>query len=166
MVDGDSASAAELYVLLSRLAGVPLRQDMACTGAISQQGEVQPIGGVNQKVEGFFDVCQARGLTGCQGVIIPEANVADLMLKEEVIEAVRKGVFHVYAVRHVDEALGILTGMEVGERDEKGEFPEGSFNRLVDGRLKELGEKARQLMKDENGKGRPPEEEAPGCASC
>lgn len=148
MIDGDSASAAELFVLLSRLAGAPLRQDIAVTGAISQRGEVQPIGGVNQKIEGFFEVCRARGLTGEQGVIIPKANAPDLMLKGQVIDAVRKGLFHVYSVGHVDEALDILTGMPAGERGEDGSFPEGSLNRLVDDKLQELTKKARQLMKE------------------
>ena len=157
MVDGDSASAAELYTLLSALSGVPLRQDLAVTGAISQLGEIQPIGGVNQKIEGFFEVCQARGFTGEQGVMIPQANVQDLMLKGQVIDAVKQGLFRVYAVKTADEALEILTGLPAGERGEDGEFPEGSFNRKVEDKLKELEEKARKLKEEEGKKGEGPE---------
>ncbi len=154
MVDGDSASAAELFVLISRLAGVPLKQSLAVTGAISQQGEIQPIGGVNQKIEGFFELCKARGLTGEQGVIIPKANVPDLMLKAPVIDAVKEGQFHVFAVEHVDDALEILTGLPAGEMQPDGSYPQGTLNRLVDDKLVELMEKARKLMKDGEGEGR------------
>ncbi|MFH1090683.1 MAG: ATP-binding protein, partial [Pseudomonadota bacterium] len=152
MVDGDSASAAELFVLLSRLSGVPLKQSLAVTGSISQQGEIQPIGGVNQKIEGFYEVCQARGLTGDQGVIIPRTNVPDLMLKGQVIEAVRQGQFKIWAVSHADDALEILTGLPAGERGEDGLFPEGTFNRMVEDRLQEMADKAKELMKEEGEK--------------
>lgn len=151
MVDGDSASAAELIVLLSRLAEVPLRQDFGITGAISQQGEVQTIGGVNQKIEGFFEICKARGLTGEQGVIIPAGNVPDLMLKGQVVDAVRDGQFAIYAVNTTDEALEILTGMPAGVADEDGTFPEDSFNRLVEDKLKEMSDKAKNMMKEGDG---------------
>ncbi len=127
-VDGDSASAAELYVILSAVTGIPIKQGIAVTGSVNQYGEVQPIGAVNEKIEGFFDVCKARGLTGEQGVVIPARNVRHLMLREDVLEAVRQGRFHIWAVCTVDEGIGILTGVEAGERDEKGEYPPDSVN--------------------------------------
>ncbi len=133
-IDGDSASSTELYALLSSLAGVPLRQEIAVTGSVDQHGMVQPIGGVNQKIEGFFDICKAKGLTGTQGVMIPATNEKNLMLRDEVIEAVRSGRFHVYSVRTVDEGLEILTDMPAGIR-ENGSYPEGTVNHLVEKRL-------------------------------
>ena len=166
MVDGDSASAAELFALLSRLADVGIKQSFAVTGAISQQGEIQPIGGVNQKVEGFFELCRARGLTGDQGVIIPKANVPDLMLKGQVIDAVREGQFKVYAVEHADEALELLAGMPAGQRGDDREFPEGTFNRLVEERLRVLNEKAAQLMKDASDGDKGGGRESGGCDGC
>ena len=166
MVDGDSASAAELYVLLSALSGVPLRQDIAATGAISQVGEIQPVGGVNQKIEGFFEVCQARGLTGEQGVIMPKANVPDLMLKGQVIDAVREGKFHVYAVSTADEALEILTGMPAGERGPDGAFPENTFNRMVEDKLIDLSEQAQKMMKDSDGGKSGGNNDSGGCDAC
>lgn len=151
MVDGDSASAAELFALLSSLAGVGLKQNLAVTGSISQLGEIQPIGGVNEKIEGFYEVCKERGLNGSHGVIIPGTNVPDLMLKNEIIDAVKNGKFTVYSVSHADEALEILTGMEAGQKQDDGRFPDGTFNRLVEDKLTELMEKAKKLMKsDEN----------------
>lgn len=135
-VEGDSASLAEACAILSDLAGVPLRQDIAVTGSINQKGEVQAVGGVNQKVEGFFRACKMKGLTGTQGVIIPKSNVQHLMLDEEVVEAVREGKFHVYAVSHVDEAMEILTGIPAGKRKEDGTFEEGTLNDLVDQKLR------------------------------
>lgn len=111
-VDGDSASSTEVYAILSALSGIPLRQDIAVTGSVNQKGEIQPIGGVNIKIEGFYDVCKARGLTGTQGVIIPKQNIADLMLREDVVDAVKEGKFHVYAISHIDEGMEILTGMD------------------------------------------------------
>ena len=151
MVDGDSASAAEMFTLLSGISETPLKQSLAVTGAISQQGEILPIGGVNQKIEGFFDLCQSRGLTGEQGVVIPKANVPDLMLKYEVIEAVKQGLFTVYAVETADEAIEILTDMPAGRRLEDGSFEEGSFNRAVDEKLRSLAQKAKAFLKDESG---------------
>lgn len=137
-VEGDSASVAELCVLLSSLGGFALKQSIGVTGSVNQHGFVQPIGGVNEKVEGFFDICKSRGLTGEQGVIIPAANQKHLMLRSDVIEAVRAGRFSVYAIEHVDAALALLSGMPAGEVDENGNFPEDSVNFQVATRLEEL----------------------------
>jgi predicted ATP-dependent protease len=134
-IDGDSAAAAELIALLSSIARVPVRQALALTGSINQHGQMQPIGGANEKIEGFFDVCATRGLGNGQGVIIPKANVVSLMLRDDVIEAVRRGVFAIYAVETVDEVIEILTGMKAGARRRNGEFARGSFNRRVQARL-------------------------------
>jgi len=142
-VEGDSASMAELCALLSALAGLPIRQSLAMTGSVNQHGEAQPIGGVNEKIEGFFDVCKTGGLTGDQGVIVPRSNVQHLMLRHEVVEAVNAGQFHIYPMHTVDEAIELLTGIPAGERDEEGNFPEGSVNQLVEARLIELAEKQR-----------------------
>ncbi|GAB4577701.1 MAG: ATP-binding protein [Anaerolineales bacterium] len=139
-VDGDSASAAELIALLSALTGIPLRQDLAITGSMNQHGLIQPIGGVNEKVEGFFAVCKDKGLTGTQGVVIPASNVKNLMLREEVVKAVEEGQFHLWAIKTVDEGLELFTGMEAGERREDGTYPEGSFNRAVVDKLEAFGE--------------------------
>ncbi|MDY7078554.1 MAG: ATP-binding protein, partial [Chloroflexota bacterium] len=144
-VDGDSASMAELCALLSVLAGVGIKQSLAITGSVNQLGEAQPIGGVNEKIEGFFDVCQARGLTGEQGVIIPAPNVQHLMLRQDVVEAAEAGRFYIYPVRTVDQALELLTGTPAGERDEEGNFSEGSINQRVEARLIELAEKQRDF---------------------
>jgi predicted ATP-dependent protease len=151
MVDGDSASAAELITLLSCLAETPLSQSIAMTGSVSQRGEFQPIGGVNWKIEGFYKVCKARGLDGHQGVIIPQANVQELMLKQEIVAAVRSGNFHVWAVRHVDEALEILTGLPSGKLLPEGGFEADTINYLVDKKLRDMMEIARKLMKEEEG---------------
>ncbi len=137
-VDGDSASSTEVYALLSDLSGVPIRQDVAVTGSVNQNGEVQPIGGVNQKIEGFFATCKARGLTGRQGVMIPRANLGDLMLRSDVVEAVKKKRFHIWAVRTIDEGIEILTGVPAGKPDRRGKYPKGSVNGLVKERLVEL----------------------------
>ena len=144
-VEGDSASLGELCALLSALADAPIKQSLAVTGSVNQHGEVQPIGGVNEKVEGFFDACAAKGLTGNQGVLIPEANVEHLMLRQDVIEAAGRGTFHVYPVATVDEAIELLTGLPAGERDDEGEFPEGSMNYLVEERLIDLAQKHRDF---------------------
>ncbi len=140
-VHGDSASLAELYALLSVLADTPIRQGIAVTGSVDQQGRVQPVGGVNHKIEGFFRVCRERGLTGDQGVIIPAANVRNLMLDPEVVQAVAEGKFHIYPVTTVDEGIELLTGIPAGTRDESGQFPEGTLHARVLARLKELAEK-------------------------
>lgn len=142
-VEGDSASAAELYALLSSLGEVPIDQSFAVTGSVNQHGEIQPIGGLNEKIEGFFDVCKVRGLTGGQGVLIPAANIRHLMLRDDVVEACREGKFHIYPVSAIDEGIELLTGLPAGERDEQGMFPEGSLNRAVDERLAVLAELAR-----------------------
>jgi lon-related putative ATP-dependent protease len=140
-VDGDSASSAELYALLSAIAEVPVQQSFAVTGSVNQHGVVQAIGGVNEKIEGFFDVCQARGLNGEQGVLIPASNVQHLMLRPDVVEAVEAGRFHVYPVETVDEGIEILTGLSAGEPDKEGNYPEGSVNYRVKRRLAQLAEK-------------------------
>jgi lon-related putative ATP-dependent protease len=137
-VEGDSASVAELCALLSALSDLPLRQDVAVTGSVNQHGAVQAVGGVNEKIEGFFDICNARGLSGSQGVIIPESNVRNLMLRAEVLEAARNGRFHVYAVSHVDQAMEVLTGQTAGAPADDGLFPEDSINGRVQRRLVEL----------------------------
>jgi lon-related putative ATP-dependent protease len=139
-VDGDSASSTELYALLSSLSGVPIRQNLAVTGSVNQRGQIQPIGGVNEKIEGFFKVCRFKGLTGDQGVIIPKQNVKNLLLSEEVIEAVKDGRFHIYSVGHVNEGIELLMGKPAGDRNGKGNFPRNTINYLVDKRLKELAE--------------------------
>ena len=153
-VDGDSASSTELYALLSALSEVPLKQSLAITGSVNQLGEVQAIGGVNQKIEGFYDICAARGLTGEQGVLIPASNVKHLMLREDVAEACRDGRFHVYAVSHIDEGIALLTGREASARGADGLFPEGSINRLVEDRLIGFAESRRDFGKGGRGKGR------------
>jgi len=139
-VEGDSASSTEVYAILSSLSKLPLRQDIAVTGSINQKGEIQPIGGVNEKIEGFFDVCKARGLTGTQGVIIPYQNIQNLMLEDEVIEAVKQGKFHIYPVMSVDEGIEILTGVKAGEIKEDGTFEKDTVNFLVDQELQRLAQ--------------------------
>ena len=152
-VDGDSASSTEVYAILSSLSGLPLRQEVAVTGSLNQKGEIQPIGGVNEKIEGFFDVCRAKGLTGTQGVIIPHQNVQNLMLHTEVIEAVRGGKFHIHPVRTVDEGIEILTGIEAGVPDEHGAYEEGTVHFLVDRELQRLAESWRSFAAPEKGGG-------------
>jgi lon-related putative ATP-dependent protease len=134
-VDGDSASSTELYALLSELSEVPIRQNIAVTGSVSQKGEVQAIGGVNQKIEGYYETCKAIGLTGEQGCMIPWANVRNLMLKEEVVQAIKDGKFHVWPVRTIDEGIEVLTGVKAGERKDDGTYEEGTINYLVQQRL-------------------------------
>lgn len=137
-VEGDSASSAELYAILSSLSDVPIKQSFAVTGSVNQMGEVQPIGGVNEKIEGFFDICSLRGLTGDQGVIIPESNVSNLMLKDEVIDAVNEGKFHIYSVKKIEEGLELLTGVSAGDPDKFGEYPENTIFYLVNQKLREF----------------------------
>jgi predicted ATP-dependent protease len=139
-VDGDSASSTEIYALLSALSDLPIRQDLAVTGSVNQQGDVQPIGGVNQKIEGFYDVCRLDGLTGKQGVLIPAQNVDDLMLRDDVIEAVASGRFHIYPVETIAQGIEILTDVPAGARNETGKFEEGSVFARVDARLQEMAE--------------------------
>lgn len=142
-VEGDSASSAELYALVSALAEVPLKQSLAVTGSVNQWGEVQAIGGVNEKIEGFYDVCKARGLTGDQGVLIPRSNVQHLMLREEVVEAVKAGTFSIYAVATIDEGIEILTGITAGAMGADGRYPARSVNARVEERLRSFAERAR-----------------------
>jgi ATP-dependent Lon protease len=144
-VDGDSASSTEVYALLSALSGLAIRQDIAVTGSVNQQGVIQPIGGVNEKVEGFYDVCRVRGLTGTQGVLIPVENVEDLMLREDLIAAVAEGMFHVHPVAQIEEGIEILTGVEAGSRDGRGQFSrDGVFGR-VDERLRKMADTLKQF---------------------
>ncbi|HEV2289635.1 MAG TPA: AAA family ATPase [Candidatus Acidoferrales bacterium] len=137
-VDGDSASSTEIYALVSALAGVPIRQDLAVTGSVNQQGDIQPIGGVNEKIEGFYDVCRVKGMTGKQGVLIPIENVDDLMLREDVVHAVAAGKFHIYPVARIEEGIEILTGTKAGKQNANGKFEEGSVFALADARLREM----------------------------
>ncbi|HDH98609.1 MAG TPA: ATP-binding protein [Deltaproteobacteria bacterium] len=152
-VEGDSASSTEIYALLSSLSSVPIRQYIAVTGSVNQNGEVQAIGGVNQKIEGFYHCCLATKLTGKQGVIIPESNVKDLMLRKDVLRAVKEGKFHIYAVRTIDEGIEILTGKKAGARKADGTYPRGTINALVDAKLKELAE-GLKAFSNEDKKGR------------
>jgi predicted ATP-dependent protease len=135
-VEGDSASSAELCALISALADIPLRQDLAVTGSVNQHGGVQAIGGVNEKIEGFFDICRARGLTGTQGVLIPISNVQHLMLRRDVVEACAAGKFAVYPIATIDEGIALLTGLVAGERCKDGSYPLSSINRRVEDRLR------------------------------
>lgn len=164
-IEGDSASSAELYALLSSLSELPIRQDIAVTGSVDQQGRVQTIGGVTCKIEGFFDVCQASGLTGNQGVLIPSDNVRHLVLRSDVVQAVRDGKFHIYTVETIDQGIELLTGVPAGEADEKGDYPEGTVNYLVQRKLLEMAEeknnKKEQGEDENNGEGEaPPSSEA------
>jgi lon-related putative ATP-dependent protease len=144
-VEGDSASSAELYALLSALATMPIKQSLAVTGSVNQHGEIQAIGGVNEKIEGFFDICRQRGLTGEQGVLIPAANVKHLLLREDVIQACAAKQFHVYAIETIDAGIALLTGVPAGERDASGEYPQGSINQLVAARLAAMAQTAREF---------------------
>jgi lon-related putative ATP-dependent protease len=137
-IDGDSASSTEVYAILSSLAEVPIRQEIAVTGSVNQNGEIQPIGGVNQKIEGFFDVCRARGLTGTQGVMIPHQNTGDLMLRKDIVEAVSQEKFHIYPVETIDQGIEILTGIPAGEKTQEASYPEGTVNFLVNKKLMDL----------------------------
>jgi lon-related putative ATP-dependent protease len=144
-VEGDSASSTELYAIVSALSGLPIKQNLAVTGSVNQKGEVQAIGGVNEKIEGFFEVCKAKGFTGNQGVMIPESNVQNLMLKEEIVDAVKAGQFHIYSVKNIDEGIEVLTGTKAGERRKGGTFEEGTVNFRVDKQLKEMAEKIKEF---------------------
>jgi len=148
-VEGDSASSAELYAILSSLSEVPIKQNIAVTGSVNQKGEIQPIGGVNHKIEGFFQVCQAKGLTGDQGVLIPYQNLRNLMLREEVVEAVRSGQFHIYSAKTIDEGMEVITGIPAGEKRKDGTYAEGTINFLVDKQLKEMAERLKGFYAEE-----------------
>jgi predicted ATP-dependent protease len=149
-VEGDSASVAELAALLSAIASVPLRQSLAVTGSVNQFGVVQPVGGINEKIEGYFDICAARGLTGDQGAIIPASNVVHLMLKPDVVQAVREGRFRIWAVSTVDEALELLTGLPAGEPDAQGHAAEGTLHARIAAGLGQLAKLRKEL-----GRGKP-----------
>jgi predicted ATP-dependent protease len=144
-VDGDSASSTEIYALLSSLSGVPIKQFIAVTGSVNQKGEIQAIGGVNQKIEGFYDCCRHLELTGHQGVIIPASNVKDLMLRKDVVAAVKENRFRVYAVKTIDEGIEILTGIPAGAKQPDGTYPDGTINFRVDRRLRDLAEGLKQF---------------------
>lgn len=147
-VEGDSASSAELFALLSALSRIPIKQSIAVTGSVNQKGEIQAVGGINEKIEGFFKVCKIKGLNGEQGVIIPESNIRDLNLHDEVIEAVEKGLFHIYPIKTIDEGIEILTGVKAGERKMDGTFEEGTINYLVDKRLREYADKIKEFYRE------------------
>jgi len=162
-VDGDSASSTELYAILSALADLPVNQAIAVTGSVNQKGEVQAIGGANEKIEGYFEVCKAIGLTGEQGVIIPESNVDNLMLKETVLEAIKAGKFHIWSVRTIDEGIEVLTGVKAGERGQDDKFEPDTVNAKVDDRLRQMAESLQKFGKEENQK--PPRSEENSNAS-
>jgi lon-related putative ATP-dependent protease len=155
LVEGDSASSTELFALLSALGKVPIYQGIAVTGSVSQKGEIQPVGGVTRKVEAFFDVCKNKGLNGRQGVIIPEKNIQNLMLKHEVTDSVKEGKFHIWPISTVEDGIEILTGMKAGELQPDGTYPEGTLFRKVDDRILEIAEIVRRFGKEEE----EPEEE-------
>jgi len=144
-VEGDSASSTELYSILSALSNKPIKQYLAVTGSVNQKGEVQAIGGVNEKIEGFYETCRAKGLTGKEGCVIPESNVQNLMLKEEVVEAIRRGLFHIYPVKTINEGIEVLTGVKAGERRPDGTYEEGTINQLVQKRLSEMAERIKEF---------------------
>jgi lon-related putative ATP-dependent protease len=148
-IDGDSASSTETYGLLSALSGIPIRQQYAVTGSVNQKGEVQAIGGVNEKIEGFYDLCRVKGLTGAQGVVIPASNVKNLMLREDVVEAVKDGRFHVYPVENIDEGIEVLTGLPAGKLDEKGRYPENTINYKVQEKLDKMAKRLSKIKDDE-----------------
>jgi predicted ATP-dependent protease len=143
-IDGDSASSTEIYALLSALSGLPLRQDLAVTGSVNQRGEIQVIGAVNEKIEGFFDLARARGLSGRQGVIIPRGNADDLMLRPDVVEAIEQGAFHLYAIEWIEEGIELLSGRPAGERVEDGGYAPETVFALVDQRLRSMAEGMRE----------------------
>lgn len=151
-IDGDSASSTELYAILSSLSQVPIKQGIAVTGSVNQNGEIQAIGGINRKIEGFFDVCRLRGLTGDQGVLVPRANLKNLMLRREMVEAVRMGKFIIYAVGTIDEGIEVLTGVPAGERDSKGRFPASSINGMVEKTLEEYSKRMKRYAPLEGGR--------------
>ena len=149
-IDGDSASSTELYALLSSLSEIPIKQSLAVTGSVNQRGEIQPIGGANEKIEGFFRLCQARGLTGDQGVIIPASNVDNLMLHEDVVTAVSEGKFHIWPIRALDEGIELLMGKPAGQRQKDGSYPEGTVHQVVQARLLQLAEELNKFGEDDD----------------
>jgi predicted ATP-dependent protease len=151
LIEGDSATCAELYALLSSISGVPLKQGLAITGSMDQNGEVQPIGGVNEKIEGFFGLCKMRGLDGSHGVIIPRRNVKNLMVKQEVIDAVRDGIFSIYAIDMMEDGLELLADMPVGTAQPDGTYPEGTVNYFVMKRFDEIAQVLDKKKEEANG---------------
>jgi predicted ATP-dependent protease len=147
-IEGDSASAAELFALLSAISEIPMRQDIAITGSVNQHGQIQAVGGINEKIEGFFKTCKVKGISGSQGVIIPKGNVPNLMLDDEVIKSVADGKFHIWPISTAEEGLAIFTGREPGEIDEDGNYPEGSFNHKANERLTKFAEVVRAATSD------------------
>ncbi len=150
-VDGDSASSTEIYCLLSALSGIPLRQDIAVTGSVNQKGEIQPIGGVNEKIEGFYEVCKAKGPTGKQGVMIPKGNTGDLMLRKDILDVIKKKKFHIWAIETIDQGIEILMGRQAGSRDAEGKYARGTVHYLVDQKLKSFAEQMRGYWSGETG---------------
>jgi predicted ATP-dependent protease len=144
-VDGDSASSTELYAILSSLSEVPIRQGLAVTGSVNQNGEIQAIGGINQKIEGFYDVCRLKGITETQGVLMPKSNVRNLMLRPDVAQAIKDGKFRIYAVNSIDEGIEVLTGVPAGECAPDGRYPDGSINGRVEKKLRQFSEQLRQF---------------------
>lgn len=151
-IDGDSASSAELYALLSAIGNIPLKQSLSVTGSVNQHGKVQPIGGVNEKIEGFFDICNKRGLTGEQGVLIPQANEKNLMLRRDVVEAAAENKFHIHSVQTIDEGMELLTDMDMGSPDDDGSYPESTINDKITQNLDQLAERRRTFIKSEDGR--------------
>jgi len=149
-VDGDSASSTEIYALLSSLSGIPIKQSIAVTGSVNQNGEVQAIGGVNHKIEGFYDCCRKINFIETQGVMIPKTNIKDLMLRKDVVQAVEDGKFHIYAVETIDEGIEILTGTPAGKKAGDGSYPDGTINHLVDQKLRELAEGFKNFGREED----------------
>ena len=150
-VDGDSASSAELYTLLSALSDAPVKQCFAVTGSVNQHGQVQAIGGANEKIEGFFDICKQSGLTGEQGVLIPASNVKHLMLRADVVQAAKDGKFRIFPIETIDQGIEILTGILAGERDDAGTYPADSINGRIEKKLDELSDVIRKLnIKDDS----------------
>ena len=147
-IDGDSASSTELYAIISSLADIPIKQGIAVTGSVNQKGQIQAIGDVNQKIEGFFDVCKEKGLTGKQGVMIPRANKKNLMLRKEVLDAVRQGNFHIYQVATVKEGIEILTGVAAGKPNKKGFYPAGTVYGAVQEKLTQYYKRAHKIKKE------------------
>jgi lon-related putative ATP-dependent protease len=150
-IDGDSASSAELYVLLSAIGKIPLKQSISVTGSVNQHGKVQPIGGVNEKIEGFFDVCKERGLSGVQGVLIPAANEKNLMLRNDIVQAVKEEKFHIYSVKTIDEGMELLSGLKMGDPDENGNYPEGTINHKITTQLRKFAESRQAFSTPKNG---------------
>ena len=142
-VDGDSASSTEAYAILSSLSGMPIKQSIAVTGSVNQKGFIQPIGGINEKIEGFYQVCKKRGLDGTHGVIMPVQNIRNLHLSDEVINSVKEGKFHIYAISTLDEGIEILTGVPAGTKNKEGKYPAGTIKYLAYEKLKQYNENAK-----------------------